>query len=442
MKIKFLLLFALFFNLPLHAQHWQPFEIDDLPPTYLVFSISVVDENVVWGACYDGTVPTNPIPPNHLPKVIKTTDGGTTWQVFDVAGASGRISYDIVAFDEDTAFITTQDLGSGPGRGLFKTTDGGLTWTEVYHHTSAGVWVRFFDEMEGVLINRNLIAKTYDGGQSWTVLDQSVIPAFGAQEFTVIVNGNNGCIQKGNHIWFNTNKGRVYHSADRGETWSAVSAGHGSDAWMVALTFRDTLHGVAMRKNTNGFPSRLSFTEDGGVTWTLSSSFMPSDYSVVSYVPGTQSSLYAAGNQILPHAFSNDYGDSWEQTQDDPRLGALVFLSPTVGWATRAGSTGSSGLAPIFKWNEDSPLFVSTVEPTRPVAMSIFPNPFSSHIQISLEQGLTPLSLEVQSIDGKLTRQIPLDQFPSIDLSSLPAGAYLLRATTDKGIAVRMVVKS
>lgn len=441
MKIKFLLLYALFLNLPLHAQHWQAMDIEDLPANYGIFAISVVNEDVVWGVSFDYSF-NYPVPLNHIPKVVRTTDGGATWEVLDVPGAIGRTSFDIAAFGPDTAFITTQDYGNGQGRGVFKTTDGGASWTEIYQNDAAGVWIRFFDKDEAIVINRDLMAKTDDGGDTWTEIDTSAFPAFGADEFTLIVSGNNGCIQKGNHIWFNTDKGRVYHSADRGETWSAVSAGQGDAAWIVSLAFRDTLHGVAMRKNTNGFPCKLSYTEDGGATWTASGSFMPSDYSVVSFIPGTQSSLFAAGNQLLLHSYSFDNGNSWDQTEDNLRLGAVEFLSPTLGWATRAGVAGATATAPIFKWNEDSQLFVGTTEPTRPVAMSVFPNPFSSHIQISLEEGLSPLSLEIQSIGGKLARQISPDQFPSIDLSSLPAGAYLLRATTDRGIAVRMVVKS
>ncbi|MCO6491701.1 MAG: hypothetical protein J5I98_25010 [Phaeodactylibacter sp.] len=103
-----LILLSFFLFQPLNAQSWEGQAIGILPNNYGVFDISIVDENIVWAIAYDRSTGSG-IPLDHITKVLKTTDGGLTWESFDIEEAEGRISFDIEAFDSSTAFITTQD---------------------------------------------------------------------------------------------------------------------------------------------------------------------------------------------------------------------------------------------------------------------------------------------------------------------------------------------
>src|SRR5262245_2052849 len=69
------------------------------PPDYELNSISVVNDQVVW-AVASGFASVN-----HLNKVIRTIDGGRSWQAFDVEAAKGNISLDIVGRSKDEAWI-------------------------------------------------------------------------------------------------------------------------------------------------------------------------------------------------------------------------------------------------------------------------------------------------------------------------------------------------
>ncbi|MCV4785504.1 hypothetical protein OFM36_39340, partial [Escherichia coli] len=58
--------------------------------------------------------------------VLKTGNGGKTWQVIIVPGAEKLDFRDIEAFDANTAYILS--IGNGDASRIYKTTDGGKNW--------------------------------------------------------------------------------------------------------------------------------------------------------------------------------------------------------------------------------------------------------------------------------------------------------------------------
>src|SRR5215468_7273633 len=75
--------------------------------------LSVVNEKIVWASGTGGTV-------------IRTIDGGKTWNVMTVPGAEKLDFRDIEAFDANTAYILS--IGNGESSRIYKTVDGGKTW--------------------------------------------------------------------------------------------------------------------------------------------------------------------------------------------------------------------------------------------------------------------------------------------------------------------------
>ncbi len=97
--------------------------------------------------------------------VAKTVDAGATWQVHNAAyqvGASHDKS-DISFLDENTgcARFGYSDTGK-----LFRTTDGGSTWTGVA--ASPGWVMRFADPEIGWSLHEKKLSFTTDGGKRWT----------------------------------------------------------------------------------------------------------------------------------------------------------------------------------------------------------------------------------------------------------------------------------
>ena len=110
--------------------------------------------------------------------IWKTTDGGVTWNKLPLPtpGVTPQITYtDLFALDANTIFIT----GNGfPRRVVFKSVDGGTTWSDITNNASTIFpsnfnGVMFHDANNGYVVGPGgALLKTTDGGASW-VLDLS-----------------------------------------------------------------------------------------------------------------------------------------------------------------------------------------------------------------------------------------------------------------------------
>src|SRR5438034_430317 len=68
--------------------------------------------------------------------VLRTTDGGTTWERRPVPGADSLDFRSIRAIDDRTAFVASAGDGAAGQARIFRTTDGGATWTLVLADTT------------------------------------------------------------------------------------------------------------------------------------------------------------------------------------------------------------------------------------------------------------------------------------------------------------------
>ena len=88
---------------------------------------SRVDEHVAWASGRNGTV-------------LRTIDGGATWEVHVIPGAETLAFRDIDAFSKDVAFVLSNN--NTPNARIYKTEDGGQTWTLQFQSPIA---VSFYD---------------------------------------------------------------------------------------------------------------------------------------------------------------------------------------------------------------------------------------------------------------------------------------------------------
>ncbi len=118
--------------------------------------LSIVNDNVIWASGSNGAV-------------VRSTNGGKTFEWLTVKGYELRDFRDIEAFDENAALI----MAIAEPAIILKTKDGGQSWYKVFEDTTKGM---FLDAMDfdgvGAVIGDPIngtafFATTIDDGETW-----------------------------------------------------------------------------------------------------------------------------------------------------------------------------------------------------------------------------------------------------------------------------------
>ena len=151
----------------------------------------------------------------HLDSVYVTTDGGLTWNLqyeHDKNVKQGDISR--------VKFVTASNGFIYGMKNLIRTTDGGFTWNDVsgpfFAFSEYPPELQFLDEMTGYALSKNYtsqesrIYKTTDGGLSWTLMSEIT---WYVNRLSVLDSGN---------IWFT--KGQdIYYTNDEFATYEIIA---------------------------------------------------------------------------------------------------------------------------------------------------------------------------------------------------------------------------
>lgn len=302
--------------------------------------ISAAGERVVWAGGKGGVY-------------ARTTDGGATWRADTVPGATTLFFVDAHAVSADTAYLLGTDFREGVADGrIYKTVDGGRDWTLQLRDTTGGVFLdgmAFWDAEHGIAFGDPVggafvVFTTGDGGATWTRVPAAALPAPLEGEASFAASGTAITTRGTGDVWFGTGGGahaRVYHSSDRGRTWTAAATPlpGGKTAGIFGVAFRDSLHGLAVGgdySQPRGMGRNVLRTDDGGTTWTLAGQALPAGvrYGAV-FVPGRRELVVAAGPS--GSGYSTDGGAHW-MAIDTVGYNTVVFASPEAGWA--AGTDG------------------------------------------------------------------------------------------------------
>jgi photosystem II stability/assembly factor-like uncharacterized protein len=294
--------------------------------------ISAVSSKIAWASGTHGTY-------------LRTTDGGTNWQVAHVPGAESLDFRDVEAFSADEAYL----LAAGPGEQsrIYKTTDGGKNWAlQFTNHDPQGFLdcMAFWDRDHGIAVGDPVngkfeLLKTENGGKEWEpIAPEKLRPALQG-EGAFAASGTCIAVQGKKNVWFVSGgtAARVFRSTDAGETWSVTETPimHGPpSAGIFSVAFRDEKNGVIAGgdyKEPDKDVASVATTSDGGKSWKLAAIKPQRYFSAVAFDPASNQVVTVGTSQ---YASTDDVaGEKWK-----------TFFQPTAQLNALAISHSGSGV--------------------------------------------------------------------------------------------------
>lgn len=398
-----------------------------------ISSINIVNQYIVWAGAVDGTSQTN-----YIQEFTKTENGGNTWTpgTISFTGSTTCGVANLFAFNDTVCFAAMFPGAAANGGYVAKTTDGGTTWSIAQSPSFASSWldfVHFFDANNGVCVGDPsgtdyVIYTTSNGGASWTQVAASTLPNCSSGEAGI----TNLFDAYGDNIWFGTTMGRVYRSADKGLTWAVSSTGLGTAA-VAQPVFKDALNGIVTgTNNTSGAYIGMRKTTDGGATWTT---MTPTGFYVknpnLDFVPGT-ASMWVDGASGPGTGSSYSLNDCTSfldiDTASTTQYICVKFLDINTGWAGSFNASATDG--GIYKWNPSIVVGTNDFENTLS-GVSVYPNPASDLLNVEFTEFFGDhATISVYNLIGELVYRQDVSPFfndiVQIDLSSMKSGIYMV----------------
>ncbi len=229
--------------------HWEP--VFDAQPVASIGSLAIApsDSNIIWAGTGEAHIR------SHISVgagIYKSTDGGKTWKLMGLekTGRIGRIVID--PKNPDVVLVAAMGHSYGPQqeRGIFRTADGGKTWERalfVDENTGASEIVMdpgnprtLFAGMWPLEIHTwgresggpgSGIYKSTDGGVSWKKLTGHGLPTRTTGKIAMAIANSNpdrvyALIETGDGVpvkGIETDRGKLWRSDDSGENWRLIS---------------------------------------------------------------------------------------------------------------------------------------------------------------------------------------------------------------------------
>ncbi len=289
----------------------------------LLFAVHAVDTSVVWASGTGGTV-------------LRTLDGGATWERRPVTGGDSLQFRDVHALSADSAWVLA--IGNGEASRIYVTANGGASWSEQFRNRDPDAFYdcfTFLDAERGVVFGdaangRTHILRTDNGGATWALLPPGQVPAPLEGEGAYAASGRCVVSAGDQNVWVATGGpgSRLFASIDGGISWTVRNTPfmRSASSGTSGLSFADTLRGIGVAGDMTNLrgdtaSAAVGVTEDGGRTWTVRARPpLPGALTGVTWVAG------AGPNAAVAAGFggvfaTNDGGTTWHVLSSDGHAG-------------------------------------------------------------------------------------------------------------------------
>lgn len=236
------------------------FDIIELQGQGFLYEIVFVNDDIGYAGsgCYYTT------PDCPATTLYKTTDGGLTWNLIKNFGSIGVVS-DIEIVGENKLYVLSEYDG------VQYSDDGGATWTAIVVDTEINLFeqLQFINENEGFILGHvhttgfgyhNVLYKTTDAGQNWTEIYHAANADndFAGYHFTDASTG-----------FVTAKNGEIQKTIDGGNIWTTISITTNQNTVGNKVEFVTNQTGYVSVYDKIQEIGYLYRTDDGGDTWNL-----------------------------------------------------------------------------------------------------------------------------------------------------------------------------
>lgn len=377
--------------------------------------IFFLDENIGWAAN------------GFYAAVYKTLDGGETWtQQLNESMLGGNYYFRNIEFlDKNIGF-----LGTLNGE-FFKTTDGGDNWTEVTNINPNPSAICGLDAVGtstiygcGAYFTPAHIIKSSDSGATWQYIDMS---AYANALVEIYFLTENIGFASGR----NSNGATILKTTDGGTNWNEIYNSNivGEYVWKLQILDNNTdvIFGSITAVTPN--PGKLISTSDGGINWN-SYNAPETDVQAVGFISETHGWM---GGHTTGVYETLDGGISWTNLNVGNNLNKIFIVNSTLAYAT-----GTS----LYKFSNTTLSTDFTVEANRTaLQVTLKNNPISTTLEFSIDfDSSDNIMIELYDYNGKYIRQLALEEIQTkinktyrFNVEELSAGIYFINFHNNTG---------